>query len=144
MLSIAHLTPANVADNEQAPALLAGLPAEVGMVLGDTQYNDPDLEALLAGAGRVLATPQRGGYPHTDDGVEVRRVFHELRSRAIENFSGQSKAIFGCLGAVPTRGLVPTRHLALGAVLLYQLTLWHHHAAGRSLRVGLKSCLLAA
>jgi hypothetical protein len=140
----ADLTPANVADNEHAPALLAGLPAEVSAVLGDTQYNDPDLEALVAGAGRVLVTPQRGRYPHTDQGVEVRRLFHELRSRAIENFNGQFKAIFGCLGAVPTRGLVATRRFALGAVLLYQLTLWHHAIAERDLRTGLKPFLLSA
>jgi Transposase DDE domain len=140
----ADLTPANVADNEHAPLLLADLPQEVGAVLGDMHYNDPDLHTLVTGAGRLLITTKRGAYPHTDDGVEVRRVFHQLRSHAIENFNGQFKAIFGCLGNVPTRGLTQTRLFALGAVLLYQLTLWHHAIADRDLRQGLKPFLLSA
>jgi Transposase DDE domain len=140
----ADLTPANVADNEHARLLLAGLPEAVGAVLGDMHYNDPDLAALLAAAGRLLITTKRGAYPHTDAGVEVRRLFHQLRSHAIENFNGQFKAIFGCLGNVPTRGLTQTRLFALGADLLYQLTLWHHAIADRDLRQGLKPFLLSA
>ncbi|HEY3033155.1 MAG TPA: hypothetical protein VGJ54_00650 [Streptosporangiaceae bacterium] len=89
-------------------------------------------------------TTQRGPYPHTDGGVEVRRVFHALRSHALENFNGQFKAIFGCLDRVPTRGLVPTQRFALGAVLVYQLTLLHRFEAGADLRVGLQPFLQAA
>src|SRR5262245_58765552 len=140
----ATLTPANRADNEEAPALLDRLPAEVRFVLGDVHYNDPALQALCAGADRVLVTTQRGPYPHTDDGVEVRRVFHALRSHALENFNSQFKATFGCLGQVPTRGLFPTQRFALGAVLVYQLTLLHRFEAGADLRVGLKPFLQAA
>ncbi len=140
----ADLTPANVADNEQAPALLAGLPEEVSAILGDQHYNDPDLAALVAADGRLLITTKRGAYPHTDAGVEVRRLFHQLRSHAIENFNGQFKAIFDCGGAVPTRGLAATRRFALGAVLLYQLTLWHHALVERDLRQGLKPFLRSA
>jgi hypothetical protein len=140
----AAATPANVADNVQAPALLAALPADAHLVLGDVHYNDPALHAQCAQAGRLLVTTKRGPYPHTDDGVEVRRIFHQLRSHSIENFNAQFKAIFGCLGSVPTRGLLATQRFLLGAVLLYQLTLWHHHEARRSLRVGLKPFLLAA
>ena len=140
----ADLTPANVADNAHAPTLLAALPEEVSAVLGDQHYNDPALASLVEAQGAVLVTTKRGPYPHTDDGVEVRRVFHQLRSHAIENFNGQFKAIFDCGGAVPTRGLTKTRLFALGAVLLYQLTLWHHAIAERDLRVGLKPFLLAS
>jgi len=140
----AELTPANVADNEQAPALLAVLPAEVRFVLGDQQYNDPALREHCAAQDRVLVTPKRGAYPHQDAGVEVRRVFHELRSRAIENFNGQFKAIFDCRGQVPTRGLVATRRFVLGAVLVYQLALLHCFSTDRDLRVGLKPLLKAA
>jgi hypothetical protein len=140
----ADLTPANVADNEQAPLLLVDLPAEISAVLGDQHYNDPALHALVTEAGRLLITTNRGAYPHTDDGVEVRRLFHQLRSHAVENFNAQFKTIFGCLGNVPTRGLVPTRRFALGAVLLYQLTLWHHAIADRDLRQGIKPFLLSA
>jgi len=140
----AELTPANAADNEVAPALLAHLPEAVSAVLGDQHYNDPALLALVTGANRLLITTKRGAYPHTDDGVEVRRLFHQLRSHAIENFNAQFKTIFGCLGNVPTRGLLPTRRFALGATLLYQLTLWHHAIADRDLRQGLKPFLLSA
>lgn len=140
----AALTPANAADNEQAPALLVDLPEEVSAVLGDQHYNDPPLHDQLAGEGRLLVTTKRGRYPHTDPGVEVRRIFHQLRSHSIETFNSQFKAIFDCLGAVPTKGQVATARFALGAVFLYQLTLLHHHLAGLSLRCGLKPFLLAA
>jgi hypothetical protein len=140
----AELTPANVADNEQAPALLAALPPEVRFVLGDRHYNDAALADLCAAQERVLVTTRRGASPHRDDGVEVRRLFHELRSRASENCNGQFKAIFDVRGHVPTKGLVATRRFVLGAVLVYQLTLLARFAAGDDLRVGLKSFLKAA
>jgi hypothetical protein len=136
--------PANVADNEQAPVLLETLPAEVRFVLGDQHYNDPALRDQCMASERVLVTTKRGAYPHQDDGVEVRRIFHELRSRAIENFNGQFKAIFDCGGQVPTRGLVATRRFVLGAVLVYQLALLHCFLTDRDLRVGLKPLLKAA
>jgi hypothetical protein len=140
----AELTPANAADNEVAPLLLAVLPAEVRFVLGDHQYNAPNVRALCDQADRVLVASQRGGYPHTDDGVEVRRVFHRLRSTAIENFNEQFKASFDAHGPVPSRGLIATQRFALGAVLVYQLLLWHRHQQGLDQRVGLKPALKAA
>jgi Transposase DDE domain len=140
----AALTAANVADNEQAPALLAVLPADARFVLGDQHYNDPALVECCTAQGRILVTTKRGAYPHHDDGVEVRRLFHELRSRAIENQSGQFKAIFDCGGQVPTRGLVATQRYVLGAVLVYQLILLHRFQTGGDLRVGLKALLKAA
>ncbi len=92
---------------------------------------------------------RRGRYPHTDAGVEVRRVFHQLRSVAIENFNGQFKGIFDAHGPVPTRGLVRTRRFALGAVFLYavflyQVTLLYRFKHQQDLRVGLKAFLKAA
>jgi hypothetical protein len=51
--------------------------------------------------------------------------------------------MFHRLGHVPTSGLRPTARYALGAVLLHQLTLWHHHLLARHLRVGLKSFVRA-
>jgi hypothetical protein len=94
--------------------------------------------------GRELVTTRRGPYLHADGGVEVRRIFHALRSKAIENFNGQFKAIFDCGGQVPTRGLLATRRYVLGAVFVYQLTLLHRHEHGGDLRVGLKPFLKAA
>jgi len=140
----ADLTPANVADNEQALMLLPELPAEVRYVLGDQHYNDPAIRAAASEAGRDVVATRRGRYPHTDDGVGVRRVFHELRSRAIENLNEQFKGIFDAHGQVRTKGLVNTRRFALGAVFVYQLTLWYRHEHGLDLRVGLKPFLKAA
>jgi hypothetical protein len=140
----AELTPANAADNEQAPTLLDPLPPEARFVLGDTHYNDPALRQRCADAGRELVTTRHGRYPHRDGGADVRRLFHQLRSHAIENFNGQFKGIFECGGQVPTRGLVATRRFILGAVFVYQLTLLYRHAHGGDLRVGLKAFLKAA
>ena len=140
----ADLTPANAADNEVAPRLLPELPSLLRFLLGDTSYDDGALHEQCAAAGRVLITSKRGPYPHTDAGVEVRRVFHQLRSHAIENFNGQFKAIFDTQGQVPTRGLLATRRYVLGAVLVYQLTLLYRHQLGADLRVGLKPFLKAA
>jgi hypothetical protein len=74
--------------------------------------------------------------------VAVRRIFHALRSRAIENLNGQFKGIFDCTGQVPTRGLIAP--LRPGAILAYQLTRLYRHEHGQALRVGLKAFLKAA
>lgn len=82
----AVLTPANVSDSEPAPGLLREVPAEVRFVLGDRHYNTPELRQVCEQDDRLLVATQYGCYPHTDDGVEVRRVFHKLRSLSIEHF----------------------------------------------------------
>jgi len=120
------------------------LPEAVRFVLGDTNYQDPALHEHCAAAGRLLVATRRGAYPHQDDGVEVRRVFHKLRSLAIANFNGQFKGIFDLGQHVPTRGLCRTQRWALGAILLYQLTLLFRFDHGGDLRVGLKAFLKAA
>jgi hypothetical protein len=140
----ASLTPANRADNEVAPALLAELPDEARFVLGDLHYNAPNVQEHCTAAGRVLVTTQYGPYPHTDAGVEVRRVFHALRSRAIENFNEQFKGIFDGHEQVPTKGLVKTQRFVLGAVFVYQLSVWYRFEHELDLRVGLKAFLKAA
>ena len=140
----AELTPANVADSEVAPSLLCRIPAEVRFVLGDKHYNTPALREQCEEDERCLVTTQPGRYPHTDDGVEVRRIFHKLRSITIENFNEQFKGIFDGHGQVPTQGLANTRRFALGAIFVYQLTLWYRHEHAMDLRVGLKAFLKAA
>lgn len=140
----AKLTPANAADNEEAPELVAELPKEARFVLGDTSYNEPELRQHCQEEGRILVTTRRGPHPHTDPGVQVRKVFHELRSRAIENFNGQFKGIFEFLDRVPTRGYISTARFVLGAVLVYQICLLHRFEAGAQLRSGLKPFLRAA
>lgn len=143
----ADLTPANAADNEQAPALIRELPLEVRFLLGDQHYHDGALEDQCALRDCVLVTTRAGKghpYPHTDPGVDVRRLLHKTRSLAIENFNEHFKSIFGVHGAVPTRGLPATRRFALGAILVYQLTLLHRYLIGADLRLGLKAFLKAA
>src|SRR3954468_4536605 len=119
----AELTPANAADNEVAPHLLPELPPTLRFLLGDTAYDDPALHEQCAATDRLLVTTKRGAYPHTDDGVEVRRVFHQLRSHSIENFNEVYKALTALQGQVPPRGLCPPRRYVLGAVFVYQLLL---------------------
>jgi len=140
----AVLTPANEADNEVAPVLLAALPAEVRYLLGDLHYNAPNVQETWEVGDRQLVTTQYGPYPHRGPGVEVRRILHKLRSVTIENFNEQFKSIFDGHGQVPTKGTVNTQRLILGAILVYQLALWYRFEHGLSLRKGLKAFLKAA
>lgn len=142
----ARLTAANEADGPLAAKLLEELPPgeEARFVLGDTHYNAPEVRKLCESQGRILVASRHGPYPHTDAGVQVRRIFHELRSRAIENFNGQFKSIFDGQGQVPTKGLANTARFALGAVFVYQLALLYQYEHNQDLRVGLKAFLKAA
>lgn len=140
----AELTPANVADQDPAPALIWELPETVRFLLGDRHYHADAVETACQLSNRILVTSHYGKYPHTDAGVEVRRVFHKLRSIAIENFNEHFKGIFDAHGQVPTKGLVNTRRFALGAILVYQLALLYRFEAGLDLNLGLKACLKAA
>jgi hypothetical protein len=140
----ARLTPANTADNQIAPALIEELPEEVRFVLGDIHYNAPNVKEACESTQRFLVTTKRGAYPHTDDGVEVRRIFHKLRSMANENFNEHFKAIFEVHGQVPTKGLINTQRFALGAVFVYQLALLYRHERKLDINRGLKPFLRAA
>jgi hypothetical protein len=132
--------PANTADNAVAPYLIEQLPEEARFVLGDIHYNAPNVrrECLRSTEERFLVASKRGAYPHTDDGVEVRRIFHKLRSVANENFNEHFKAIFEVHGQVPTRGLINTQRFALGAVLVYQLALLYGHERKLEINRGLQ------
>ena len=140
----AELTPANTADNEVAPRLLAPLPAEVRYVLGDTSYNDPEVRQLCEQSDRALVATQRGAYPHHDDGVEVRRIFHKLRSQSIEPFNGLFKTVFEWRTQMPVKGLRRSQLLALGAIVVYQLVLLYQHEHHLPLGKGIKPLLRAA
>jgi hypothetical protein len=141
----ARLTPADVADNQIAALLIEELPEEARFVLGDTHYNAENVRHKCERTQRFLVTSKRGAYPHTDSGVEVRRIFHKLPSLANENFNEHFKSIFEVHGQVPTKGRVNTARFALGAVLVYQLALLHRHHERRSgVNRGLKSFLRAA
>ena len=141
----ARLTPADVADNQIAPLLIEELPEEARYVLGDTHYDAENVREKCEQSERFLVTSKRGAYPHTDSGVEVRRIFHKLRSLANENFTEHFKAIFDVHEQVPTKGRVNTARFALGAVFVYQLALLHrHHERNSEVNRGLKPFLRAA
>jgi hypothetical protein len=140
----AEFTPANAADNLIAPGLLRELPLEVRSVLGDQHDNTPELRAECALHNRELVATRRGKYPHTDGGVEVRRLFHKLRSQAIEPFNGLFKNLFEWGGQMPVKGLRRCQLFALGAVLLYQLVLLYQHEQHLPVGVGIKPLLRAA
>jgi hypothetical protein len=129
---------------ESAPALLREVPAEVRFVLGDRHYNTPELRQDCHLVDRLLVATKYGRYPHTDDGVEVRRVFHKLRSTASENFNEHFKGIFDGHGQVPTKGLLATQRFALGAILVYQLALLYRFEHHLPLCIGLKAFLKSA
>lgn len=140
----AELTVANRADNEVAPLLLEQLPGEVRYVLGDTHYNDPELRARCHRRGCELVATRRGPYSHRDGGVEVRKVFHRLRSQAIEPFNGLYKNVFEWRLKMPVKGLQRSQLLALGAVVVYQLVLLYQHEQTLPLGKGIKPLLRAA
>lgn len=140
----AVLTPANVADSEPAPALLGEVPAEVRFVLGDRHYNTPALREFCEQAERLLVATQYGSYPHADDGVDVRRIFHKLRSVASENCNEHFKGMFDAHGQVPTKGLLATQRFALGAIFVYQLALLYRCEHDLELCLGLKAFLKGA
>lgn len=147
----ASLTPANADDSTQAEPLVRQLPSQIASqvryLLGDCHYNTPLMREVCAVLGWFLvATRNFKGhpYPHSDWGVEVRRIFHKLRSLSMENFNEHFKGIFGGHGQVPTKGLVATQRFVLGAVFVYQLALLYRHEHGLDLNVGLKPFLKAA
>jgi hypothetical protein len=139
----AELTSANVADNEGAPALIQELPPEAHLILGDLHYHAPNVHEVCEQSGRLLVTTQYRPYPPTDAGLEVRRIFHKLRSLAIENFNEHFKGIFDGHGQVPTKGLFNTQRFALGAIFVYQLALLYRFQHALDLTIGLKAFIKA-
>ncbi len=140
----AELTPAPADDATLARDLLPQLPAEVRYLLGDTHYNTPDLKRVCQQRGVWLVATRRGPYPHSDDGVEVRRIFHKLRSQAIEPFNSLFKNVFEWGGQVPVKGLRRTQLFVLGAVVLYQLVVLYQFEHDLPLGLGVKALLRAA
>lgn len=142
----AELTVANTYDAKMAPALIRELPLDVRYVLGDHHYNDEEGEVLACcrATDRFLITSQAGPYPHKDDGVRVRQIFHKLRSKAIEPFNGLFKNVFECNGQVPVKGLKRVQLIVLGAVIVYQLVLLYQFQRGLPLGKGVKALLRAA
>lgn len=148
----AELTPANHDDSAEAGKLIVmgkcDLPPDIRYLLGDQHYNTPLLRGVCMFKEWWLVATHRGRRPKTDVGREARRIFHKLRSLAIENFNEHFKSIFDGHAQVHMRGLVGVRRFALGAVFVYQLALLYRHEhlglRGSDLNVGLKAFLKAA
>jgi hypothetical protein len=140
----AEFTPAHAPDNVIAPRLLRELPLAIRYVLGDQPYNTPELRAECVLHNRERVATRRGKYPHADGGVEVRRLFHKLRSQAIEPFNGLFKNLFEWRGQMPVKGLRRCQLFALGAVLLYPLVWLYQHEQRLPVGVGIKPLLRAA
>lgn len=142
----ARLTPADVHDSHIGQALVADLSGDIGLVLGDTHFYTEEMRAACHLRGiELVATrpPALRRATQEDPGKEVRRFFHPLRSKAIENFNEHFKAIFDSHADVPTRGQQATTRFALSAVLIYQLGIWLRHEAGLPPCQGLKPFLRA-
>jgi hypothetical protein len=105
-------------------------------------HNDHPLWPLMALVSTSDLSPQP--YPHADDGVEVRRIFHQLSSLAMENVNKHFKAIFGLHGSVPTKGLRNAGRFTLGAIFVYKPAVLYRFEHGLDLNVGLKPFLRAA
>jgi hypothetical protein len=114
----ARLTPANAADNKVAPSLIEALPEETRFVLGDSHCNAQNVHEACVRGESFLVASGREPYPHTDAGVEVRRIFHILRHRTIESFNEHFKAFFDVHGPVPTKGQTNTARFALQHVAM--------------------------
>jgi hypothetical protein len=74
----------------------------------------------------------------------TRKIFHKLRSQAIEPFNGLFKNVFEWRLKMPVKGLQRSQLLALGAVVVYQLVLRYQHEHDLPLGQGIKPLLRAA
>ena len=107
-------------------------------------YNTPTLHAECALHHRELVATRQGPYPHTDGGVEIRRIFHQLRSQAIEPFNGLFKNVFEWGDHMSFKGLRRCQLFALGAVWLYQLVLLYQYEHQMPVGIEIKPLLRAA
>ena len=112
--------------------------------LGDRHYNTPALHEDCAQADRLLVATRYGCYLHTDDDLEVRRVFYKVRYITMKNFHEHFKGIFEGHGQVPIKGLLATQRFALGAIFVYQLALLYRFEHDLELYFDLKAFLKAA
>lgn len=140
----AELTVANTYDATVAPLLFDQLSKQVNFVLGDKHYNNDDLHKHCEDRNRILITPQSGAYPHLDDGVELRRLFHKLRSQSIEPFNALFKTVFDWRARLPFKGLRLTKLFTLGAVFLFQLVLFYLFNFNLPFGLGIKPLIRAA
>jgi hypothetical protein len=140
----ARLRPANSADNVLADELLCETPQEARFILADSQYDTKELDQQCAARDQFLIATHKATSPRNAAGTEVRRVFHRLRSVAMENYNSLFKSTFDFRRPIPTRGLVNTQRFVLGAVLVFQLALLYRYQCGELHQQGIKALIRAA
>jgi hypothetical protein len=140
----AALTAANIADQDEAPAMIRELDPSIRYLLGDTHYNVPEVRLPCEASGRYLIATQAGSSPRTDPGASVRQLFHRLRSKSIEPFNSLFKNVFDFGGNVPIKGLLRTQLFVLAAILLYQIVLLYQFENNLPLGKSIKPLLRAA
>ena len=110
----AELTPANIADNDvSAEPCCRNCPPRCATSWEISTTTIPPSTRLVPTRDGRSSRPSGVRIRTTDAGVEVRRIPHALRSRAIENLNEQFKGIFDGHGQVPTKGL--GQHPPLGS-----------------------------
>lgn len=140
----ARLRPANEADSALALELVADLPDPVRFLCGDSHYNTEGVRLACERTDRILVASNRSKKPRTDPGVKVREIIHSLRHHTIENFNSLFKSIFDVGRPVPTRGLINTQRLVLGAVFAYQIALLYRYHTGEPHQRHIKALLKSA
>ena len=79
----AELTRANVSDNRVAPELVEQLPEGLILLLGDSQYRDPELDAQAARTGIRSRKPQTGRYLRSFFDRRIDELRKRLRHRSV-------------------------------------------------------------
>jgi hypothetical protein len=123
---------------------VAPLPAEVRDGLGATADHAPAVRRQCEQTKRALVATRRGGFPPHDDGVEVRRICHPLRSQASEPFHGVFKNRVEWRTPMPVNGLRRSQLWALGAMVVSQVVVLSQHEHHLPLGKGMKPLLRAA
>jgi hypothetical protein len=139
----AELTVAHRGEHAIAPLLLELRPWEVRDVLGDTHDPAPERRRRCQAQGCDLVATRRGPHPHRDGGADVRKLFHKLRSHALDPCKGWFKHIVEWRVKMPVKGLQRSQLLALGAVVVYQVVGRYQHAHNLPLGKGIQPVLRA-
>jgi hypothetical protein len=124
--------------------LVPTLRVQPSFICGDSAYNTDPVHLACAKKGATLVASARGKAPRTDDGVEVRKIIHALRHRAIENLNGLFKNIFDLRRPIPTKGHSGSARYVLGCVFTFQIGLLHRYIEDELHQVGIKALLRCA
>jgi hypothetical protein len=136
----ADFTTANVQDNQVYGRVTASLRG-VRYAAADEGYDDTDLYELSKQRGFDLVCPisrYEGTPPQRLELVffyesELGQLVYSWRLKSVEPLIEQVKDVFG-IDPLPVRGFDKAESIVLLSVLLYQVTVYYNHLAGRPLR----------